>query len=135
MRRTDAGNRFALRCERCGYLLRGLPRRGNCPECGTPIRHSDAAHRQRLRQRPPEHTSLLFYVAGIYGLINILAGLVSRFELLPIFVVGGPVVICLSVLAAQTINAARPFHWRAVAALMLFLLAAAVASRVALRLA
>src|SRR5690349_3695361 len=29
-------------CEGCGYVLNGLPGRGNCPECGKPIRESDA---------------------------------------------------------------------------------------------
>jgi hypothetical protein len=29
-----------LLCERCGYILNGLPPGGNCPECGTPIEQS-----------------------------------------------------------------------------------------------
>lgn len=33
-------NEPALLCMECGYNLRGLPADGNCPECGTLIRHS-----------------------------------------------------------------------------------------------
>jgi hypothetical protein len=32
-------------CESCGYTLNGLPRSGNCPECGKPIADSAAARR------------------------------------------------------------------------------------------
>src|SRR4051794_18196189 len=34
-----------LRCVGCGYLLRGLPASGNCPECGRPIERSLDRHR------------------------------------------------------------------------------------------
>jgi hypothetical protein len=128
-------HRSELHCERCRYLLKGLSRRGNCPECGTPIHHSIVAHRRRLRHQTPEHTPLLAWVAGIYALVNVLAGVFSRAELLPIFVVVGPALLGVTVLAAQTVNAPRPFHWRAVAGLGLFLVAAAVGSHVVLRMA
>lgn len=36
-------------CERCGYVLNGLPAGGNCPECGQPTRESGA----ELRHVPP----------------------------------------------------------------------------------
>ena len=26
-----------VRCIRCGYVLRGIPEIGDCPECGTPV--------------------------------------------------------------------------------------------------
>jgi hypothetical protein len=34
-----------LLCEACGYVLNGLPREGNCPECGKPIADSAASRR------------------------------------------------------------------------------------------
>jgi hypothetical protein len=34
-----------LLCEGCGYTLNGLPRTGNCPECGKPISQSVGIHR------------------------------------------------------------------------------------------
>jgi hypothetical protein len=127
-------DRTDLRCDRCGYILRGLARKGNCPECGTPIRLSVSAHRRRLLRQRPEHTALLVCVAGIYAAVNVLAGVFSRAELLPIFVVVGPVLLCVTVLAAQTVNAPRPFHWRAVIGLGVFLFATGVASQVVLRM-
>ena len=36
-------------CERCGYVLNGLPAGGNCPECGQPTRESGL----ELRHVPP----------------------------------------------------------------------------------
>jgi hypothetical protein len=36
--------RDAIRCHRCGYILRGLKPDGRCPECSFPIRDSIAAH-------------------------------------------------------------------------------------------
>jgi hypothetical protein len=35
-----------LLCEACGYVLKGLPDTGRCPECGTPIADSIGNHRQ-----------------------------------------------------------------------------------------
>jgi hypothetical protein len=34
-----------LLCEACGYVLNGLPRESNCPECGKPIAESAASRR------------------------------------------------------------------------------------------
>lgn len=31
---------FTLLCERCGYVIEGLPHQGACPECGKPIAES-----------------------------------------------------------------------------------------------
>jgi len=31
---------YTLLCERCGYVIEGLPRDGACPECGRPIEDS-----------------------------------------------------------------------------------------------
>lgn len=49
-----------LACYGCGYLLRGLPREGQCPECGLLIAHSISEARlraerarQRTLSRPP----------------------------------------------------------------------------------
>lgn len=35
-------------CERCGYVLNGLPDTGNCPECGLPVAESTVASPRRL---------------------------------------------------------------------------------------
>jgi len=35
----------SIKCKDCGYSLRGLADHGECPECGTPIRHSLLAYR------------------------------------------------------------------------------------------
>ena len=32
------------RCDQCGYLLKGLPGRGTCPECGSEYTPESAAH-------------------------------------------------------------------------------------------
>ena len=37
-----------LLCERCGYVLNGLPADGRCPECGTPLDES-----VNYRRHPP----------------------------------------------------------------------------------
>lgn len=31
---------YTLLCERCGYVIEGLPKEGECPECGKPIAES-----------------------------------------------------------------------------------------------
>ncbi len=126
-------HRGALQCDRCRYLLKGLPRGGNCPECGTPIRLSIAAHVRRLRQQPPKHTAILLYVAVAYSLVNILAGAFASTDLLPTFVFFGPALVSLAVVVAQTVNAPRPFHWWAVGGVVIFVLAAGAFSHVALR--
>lgn len=40
MPNPDPRDEFTLLCERCGYVVDGLPRDGPCPECGTPIADS-----------------------------------------------------------------------------------------------
>jgi hypothetical protein len=85
-----------------------------------------------LRRRSPEQTAILLYVAAAYAVINVLAGVLSTSDLLPTFVVLAPILLGLAVLAAQTVNAPRPFHWWAVAGLAVFLLAAGVISQIAL---
>jgi len=37
---------FTLLCERCGYVIEGLPLGGGCPECGKPIAESLPGFRQ-----------------------------------------------------------------------------------------
>ena len=124
--------RAELQCDRCDYLLKGLPRGGNCPECGTSIRLSLAAYKRLLRQQPPEHTAILLYVAVGYSLVNISGSVLATTDLLPTFVVFAPALVGLAVVAAQTVNAPRPFHWWAVAGFVAFLFAAGVFSNVAL---
>jgi hypothetical protein len=76
---------------------------------------------------------ILLCVAVAYALVNLLAGVLATSDLLPTFVVLAPILLVLAVLAAQTVNAPRPFHWWAVAGLAAFLLVAGVMSHVALR--
>lgn len=44
---------FTLLCERCGYVVEGLPAEGACPECGKPIVESLPERRKAL---PPKAT-------------------------------------------------------------------------------
>lgn len=45
---------YTLLCERCGYVIEGLPRAGDCPECGKPIEESLPGRRTGTawQQRP-----------------------------------------------------------------------------------
>ena len=117
-----------LQCDSCDYQLKGLPRTGKCPECGTPIRISIAAHKRRLRQITPAHTAVLLYIAVGYTLLNVAVGLFAKTDLLPLFVLIAPALVGLAALAAQSVNAPRPFHWHAIAALAIFLVAAGAIS-------
>src|SRR5688500_17655654 len=46
----------SFRCLRCEYDLRGQPREGNCPECGTPVEPSWLRHEiEQAAQVPPLH--------------------------------------------------------------------------------
>lgn len=47
MRRDFVPASDDILCERCGYLLNGLPEDGNCPECGLPVADSTAASPRR----------------------------------------------------------------------------------------
>lgn len=53
-------------CETCGYPLRGLDRKDDCPECGSPI---EASH-PRLRTGPPwqSHPGFHAFVATLIDL-------------------------------------------------------------------
>jgi hypothetical protein len=117
-----------LRCVQCKYQLKGLPWWHRCPECGIPIRTSIAARRRALREEVPRHSRLLLFVAIVYAVINLAAGLFARADALPTFVVFNPVLVGLATIAAQHVNSPRPFHWRAVGWFLLFLALAGVAS-------
>lgn len=55
-----------LICERCGYVIEGLPREGSCPECGRPIASSHPDHRVGSPwQRGPGVRSLVTSAAGV----------------------------------------------------------------------
>src|SRR5215207_6870598 len=48
----------SVNCLRCEYDLRGQPRDGNCPECGTPVEPSWQRHEAaQAAQPPPLHLS------------------------------------------------------------------------------
>ena len=44
---------FDLKCEKCGYNLRGLTPPGRCPECGRDLLRSYAAWYRRTQRDPP----------------------------------------------------------------------------------
>jgi len=51
---------YTLLCERCGYVIEGLPDGGNCPECGEPIAESlPAARAGSPWQREPGEAAWL----------------------------------------------------------------------------
>lgn len=47
MRRDSVPEPDDLLCEKCGYLLNGLPPEGHCPECGRPVAESTVASPRR----------------------------------------------------------------------------------------
>ncbi len=66
-----------LMCLSCGYNLRGLARRGDCPECGLPITQTILA-RQGMTKR--ELTALAFRVSALCYAFSTLADLVELFR-------------------------------------------------------
>ena len=116
------------RCPDCGYNVRELPVEHRCPECGFPIRSSIAFHRRELRKEPPEHTHILLFVAIVYAMINVAAGVFARTDALPTFVLINPMIVGVAAIAAQHVNSPRPFHWRAVWAFLGFLALAGLVS-------
>ncbi len=54
-------DQLTLLCEECGYALAGLPRTGNCPECGRPIAASLPAARigSPWQNRPGVRTAII----------------------------------------------------------------------------
>lgn len=62
------------RCHRCGYLLRGLPLEGRCPECGTPYTEASA---MRLEPWPGAFRLLLRLGWPLLGLAIMVSGAYS----------------------------------------------------------
>jgi len=50
-----------LLCEKCGYVLNGLPDSSRCPECGTPIAESIGNHRHLPAWEMPGSKSAKFF--------------------------------------------------------------------------
>ncbi len=73
-----------LICLQCGYSIRGLPRRGRCPECGTPIKRSLQGN--LLRYSSPAYLATLNR-----GVLLILAAIIAQV----ILTVGGLILIVL----------------------------------------
>jgi len=64
--------RLDLPCAECDYNLRGLPARGECPECGSAIADSCRIHQHPIRQMlipaaPLAGISLLLAVSSHYS--------------------------------------------------------------------
>jgi hypothetical protein len=49
---------YTLLCERCGYVIEGLPKEGACPECGTPIAESLPERRRSIAGQAPLRIAL-----------------------------------------------------------------------------
>jgi len=78
-------------CERCGYILSGLPPSGNCPECGTPIEQSvgpQARTPPLWEQRDAKRSGLSRFVATSLQIIfrpkRFFRGSTSRGDLAPV---------------------------------------------------
>lgn len=53
-------NEYTLLCERCGYVIEGLPTAGACPECSKPIQESLPERRRgSVWQRAPKRNNLI----------------------------------------------------------------------------
>ncbi|MCC6580850.1 MAG: hypothetical protein IT440_10445 [Phycisphaeraceae bacterium] len=55
-------------CGKCGYSLTGLPRRGNCPECGHPFDQMTGRGLKRA-MTPEERGDRVLRLARIIGLV------------------------------------------------------------------
>lgn len=71
-----------LLCEACGYTLNGLPRDGNCPECGTPISMSFGDHRapSQVEQAPSAATFVRTTAAVLLRPRRFYRTLATRFD-------------------------------------------------------
>jgi hypothetical protein len=56
-------------CVTCGYDLRGLPRTGACPECGTPVLRSPAGDGAAAGRRRADRLLTLYAIASAASLL------------------------------------------------------------------
>lgn len=110
-----------LRCDRCGYRLRGLQPDGRCPECGLAIRASIEVRKPRQRAPEsglkPQYFVLIMLLAG-YALANILCVLMTAEGIIHtpdgvlwFFTLTGPILGAVLLLAYQVFAGARRFRW------------------------
>jgi len=110
-----------LRCDRCGYRLRGLQPDGRCPECSLAIAATVEALRAKREARQsglrPRYGVLILLLIG-YALANILCvwlvaeGAIRAFDgVLWFFTLTGPILGVVLLLAYQAFAGARRLRW------------------------
>jgi DNA-directed RNA polymerase subunit RPC12/RpoP len=127
-----------VRCDRCGYRLRGLRPDGRCPECGLAIRASIEARKPRRRApesglKPP-YFVLIMLLAG-YALANLLSIALVWQEIvhppeaaLWFFTLPAPALGIVVLLSYQAFAGSRRFNWLVVPAVLAAMILAAYLS-------
>ena len=110
-----------VRCDRCGYRLRGLQPDGRCPECGLAVAATVEALRAKREARQsglrPRYGVLILLLAG-YAMANILCVLMTAEGIIHppdgvlwFFTLPGPILGAVLLLAYQVFAGARRLRW------------------------